>query len=166
MKHTWLVVVAVGAASAGAGVAIAGLPEEPEAPFVIVPPAGPTTTLAVVADGSAPDAPRQAAAAVTETGVERADVRVVIAGGPGNLAAAAAVAQGLGVAGYRFVTISEPIGFVDGDRVYARAGFDGAGEMLITDLGLDAMVESLPLEPVTQDDSDADLVVILGNDPP
>jgi hypothetical protein len=120
MKRQWLAYVIVGVLSIGAGVAIAGLPDNVPVAATIVPPSTteapettlpeppepstttsttpPTTSVAPATTAPPPDTTVAPAPVLPE----RSDVRVAVANGA-NIAGAAA----------RFATLLEGIGYVD-----------------------------------------------------
>lgn len=150
---------------------------EPTATSVEVASAGPvpaeqtaTTIEQVVATATPPDpgAPASSAALTTESSlVPRSQVRIVLANGDGRFDLVGANAARLTVIGYVAID-QEDVSLRPGvTTIYVREGFEDEAAQLAIDLQTPAAaIVPLPIEPITDNDANGDLVVVLGPDAP
>ena len=159
MKHQWLAYVIVALLAIGAGVAIAGLPDNSSADATIivatttVPPETtvpdtteptettepPQTTEPTETTEPADTTTTSTTSTVPETTVplvDRADLSVVTANGSGRQGTAAAAAARLEALGYVDVSPRNGTDVVDVTIVYYADGFEEAAVRLAADLGL------------------------------
>ncbi len=127
-------------------------------PTTTTPPAttaAPTTTAALVTT-----------TAVIET-MDRADVRLVLANGDGRFNLVGANAARLEALGYESIGQDDVSQRPTVTMIYARPGFEDEALVLRDDLGTPAaMIVPLTDTPVTSNDADGDLIVVLGPDAP
>lgn len=186
MKHQWLAYLVVGLLSIGAGVAIAGLPDNTSVDATIIPPTttttqapAPTTTVAptTVPSTTEPSTPETSTTETSETETsetdslpeelpERGDLNVAAANGSNVAGAAARMATQLDELGYVDIAQLNGPDIVEFSAVYYADGFEEAALRLAEDLDLLAEFV-LPLEdaPVVADlPDDAELLVYVGRD--
>jgi hypothetical protein len=160
MRHQWLAYVIVALLSIGAGVAIAGLPNDVPVDAVIIVPSTtevPETTIATTTtappDTTTPpettvattDVPTTEAPATTEPGPtttttiplpDRDEISVATANGAGTQGAASRVADQLEGLGYVGVQLFDGSDIVDFTIVYYINGFEEAAARMAADLDL------------------------------
>jgi hypothetical protein len=177
MKHQWLAYLIVALLAIGAGVAIAGLPDNSPAAATLAPPTVATTTTIEVPDPTTTVAPTtvpettepsttETTDSVPEELPERSDLIVVAANGA-NVAGAA----------LRMATLLEEFGYVDIAQlngsdifefsvVYYADGFEEAALRLAEDLALlPDFVAPLDDAPAVADlPDDVELLVYIGRD--
>jgi hypothetical protein len=157
MKHQWLAYVIVALLSIGAGVAIAGLPDNNSADATIILPTTtvpPETTVPETTEPAEtteppqtteptettePDETTTTTSTVPDTTVplvDRADLTVVTANGSGRQGTAAAAAARLQALGYVDVRPRNGTEVVDVTTVYYADGFEEAAVRLAEDLDL------------------------------
>ena len=186
MKHQWLAYLVVGLLSIGAGVAIAGLPDNTSVDATIIPPTttttqapAPTTTVAptTVPETTEPETtePSTTEPSTTEPATtdsvpaelpERGELVVVAANGSNVAGAAARMATQLDELGYVDVAQLNGPDIVEFSVVYYAEGFEEAALRLAEDLDLLAEFV-VPLEdaPAVVDlPDDAELLVYVGRD--
>jgi hypothetical protein len=187
MKHQWFVYVIVGLLSVGAGVAIAGLPNNVPVDATIILPATtvaselttPETTLATttvapttVPESTAPEStsPETTAPQTTDSipaGLPaRSELNVVAANGANIAGAALRMATRLEEIGYVDVLPVNGTDIVELTTVYYAAGFEEAALRLADDLDLleefVAPIENAPA--VSELPADTELLVYIGVD--
>jgi hypothetical protein len=172
MKSVVPAAAVVATVCAIAGVAIAGLPDDAGPGLVISPESVTTTSTPVTAvpvtlpepvTGSSVAAPEPS---VTVT-LGRPAVRVVLAGSSETLQKAALWTVLLEDLGYLTVTISDALGVVDETTVYHREGFEEEAAVVAADLAITgADPRPLPVVPLTRDDAQADVVVLIAGEQP
>jgi LytR cell envelope-related transcriptional attenuator len=158
MKHQWLAYVIVALLSIGAGVAIAGLPDNTSVDATIIPP---TTTVApstsesatTVADTTVPETTEPATTsttlaqasittttATTTTVAEglppRSDVTVIVANGANISGAAGRNVELLSELGYTDIAARNGTDIVEFTTVYYADGLEAAAVRLADDLDL------------------------------
>jgi cytoskeletal protein RodZ len=157
MKHQWLAYVIVGLLSIGAGVAIAGLPNNVPVDATIIPPTTteapeitvpetttPTTTTppTTVAETTVPDTtePETTSPETSEPEPaelpDRSEIEVVSANGANVAGAAQAVATQLEGLGYVEVAPRDGTDIVELTTIYYADGFEDAALRLAEDLAL------------------------------
>jgi hypothetical protein len=159
MKHQWLAYVIVALLSIGAGVAIAGLPDNSSADATIVLPTTTVPPETTVAETTEPTEttetpqttePTETTEPVESTTtsttstvpdttvplVDRADLSVVTANGSGRQGTATAIAVRLEAVGYVDVRPRNGTDVVDLTIVYYAEGFEEAAVRLAADLDL------------------------------
>ena len=182
MKHQWLAYVIVGLLSIGAGVAIAGLPNNVPVDATIIPPTSteapdptvPTTTVAptTVPTTTEPETtePETTAPETTDSvpaGLpERSDLNVAAANGANVAGAALRVATRLEEIGYVDVLPLNGSDIVEFTVVYYADGFEEAALRLAEDLDLlPDFVGSIDDSPTVADlPADVELLVYIGSD--
>ncbi len=192
MKHQWLAYLVVGLLSIGAGVAIAGLPDNTSVDATIIPPTTTTTTEApasttTVAPTTVPETtepsttepettePSTTVTSTTEPSTtdalpaelpERDELVVVAANGSNVAGAAARMATRLDELGYVDVAQMNGPDIVEFSVVYYAEGLEEAALRLAEDLDLLAeFVAPLEDAPAVVDlPDDADLLVYVGRD--
>lgn len=187
MKHQWLAYVIVGLLSVGAGVAIAGLPNNVPVDATIVPPTttvAPEPTIATTTtttappettepDDTTPDT-TEAAPDTTEPDstdaadalVDRAAVTVVAANGADIAGTAGRMVTRLEGLGYADVQSRDGTQIVDFTTVYFVPGFEDAAARLAADLELaPEFIAPLTEAPqVLEQPADVELLVYVGVD--
>ncbi len=186
MKHQWLAYLVVGLLSIGAGVAIAGLPDNTSVDATIIPPTTTTTqapaATTTVAPTTVPETTEpwttepettepetsepSTADSVPEELPERGDLNVAAANGSNVAGAAARMATQL--EGFGYVDIAQLNGpdIVEFSAVYYADGFEEAALRIAEDLDLLAEFVA-PLEDapaVVGRPDDAELLVYVGRD--
>ncbi len=187
MKHQWLAYVIVGLLSIGAGVAIAGLPNNVPVDATIIPPTTteapePTTTTTTAAttttttttepDTTEPDTTDPETTEPDSTDSvpgevpERSDLNVAAANGANVAGAALRVASQLEDVGYSNVEPLNGTDFAEFTIVYYADGFEEAALRLADDLDLLAeFVGPLADSPSVPDlPADVELLVYIGRD--
>jgi hypothetical protein len=190
MKHQWLAYVIVGLLSIGAGVAIAGLPDNVPVDATIIPPTTteapdptvPTTTVAptTVPETTAPETtePETTEPETTEPDttepddsvpaelVDRNELAVAAANGANVAGAAANLATQLEVLGYVDVLPLNGSDIVEFTTVYFAEGFEEAALRLAEDLALlPEFVAPLDDAPAVADlPDDVELLAYIGRD--
>jgi len=182
VKHQWLAYVIVGLLSIGAGVAIAGLPNNVPVDATIIPPTSteapdptvPTTTVAptTVPTTTEPETtePETTAPETTDSvpaGLpERSDLNVAAANGANVAGAALRVATRLEEIGYVDVLPLNGSDIVEFTVVYYADGFEEAALRLAEDLDLlPDFVGSIDDSPTVADlPADVELLVYIGSD--
>jgi hypothetical protein len=185
MKHQWLAYLVVGLLSIGAGVAIAGLPDNTSVDATIIPPT--TTSLTTTTTTEAP-APTTTVAPTTVP--ETTELETTESSEPettdsapdelperSELAVAAANGANVAGAALRMATLLEELGYVDIAQlngsdivefsvVYYADGFEEAALRLAEDLDLLAeFVGPLEDAPAVADlPADTELLVYIGRD--
>ncbi len=189
MKHQWLAYIIVALLSIGAGVAIAGLPDNVPVDATIVGTTTiplPTTSAPEVTDTT--ESPSTTDVTTTEPNIsststtttttsapstsepsslpDRADLSVVSANGSGIAGAAAANAARLETVGYVGVVPRNGTTVVDLTVVYYVEGFEAAAQRLATDLDLlPEFIAPIDQAPEVLDlPADAELVAYIGVD--
>jgi hypothetical protein len=187
MKHPWLAYLIVGLLSIGAGVAIAGLPDNASGDATIIPS---TTTLAVeptlpetteatttvppttepdatVPDTTVPDAtaPDTTDSAPTDL-PDRSELFTIVANGSNVAGAAARNVERLRAIGYTDIAPRNGTGIAEFTTVYFADGFEAAALRLAEDLDLlpfyVAPIEGMPT--VLELPDGAQLVAYIGLD--
>ena len=187
MKHQWLAYVIVGLLAIGAGVAIAGLPNNVPVDATIIPPTTteapeptvPTTTVApttlpetTVPETTEPETtePETTVPETTDSvpaGLpERSDLNVAAANGANVAGAALRVATRLEEIGYVDVLPLNGSDIVEFTVVYYADGFEEAALRLAEDLDLlPDFVGSIDDSPTVADlPADVELLVYIGRD--
>ena len=182
MKHQWLAYVVVGLLSIGAGVAIAGLPNNVPVDATIIPPTTteapeptvPTTTLAptTLPETTVPETtePETTAPETTDSVPaelpERSELNVAAANGANVAGAALRVATRLEEIGYVEVLPLNGSDIVEFTVVYYADGFEEAALRLAEDLDLlPDFVGSIDDSPTVADlPADVELLVYIGRD--
>ena len=185
MKHQWLAYVIVALLSIGAGVAIAGLPDNVPVDATIIPPTtteAPETTLpettiqtTTVPSTTEPETtepettePETTEPETTEpeTVPDRSEIIVGVANGAGIAGAAARNVVRLTEAGYVEVTPLDGSDVVDLTVVYYADGFEAAAVRMAEDLDLlPEFVQPLEDAPEVVDlDPDVELLAYIGID--
>jgi hypothetical protein len=184
MKHQWLAYLVVALLSIGAGVAIAGLPDNTPVDATIIPPTttssttttteapAPTTTVAstTVPDTTETSEPETSAPETTDSVPaelpERSELAVVAANGANVAGAALRMATQLEELGYVDVLPLNGSDIVEFSVVYYADGFEEAALRLADDLGLLAeFVAPLDDAPAVADlPDDTELLVYVGRD--
>ena len=186
MKHQWLAYVVVGLLSIGAGVAIAGLPNNVPVDATIIPPTTteapaptvPETTAAPTTTAPPTTAPTTTEPETTEPDTtdpddsesaelaERSELIVIAANGSNVTGAAARAVARLEGLGYVDVVTRNGTTVVDFTTIYFAEGFEGAAARLADDLDLlpdfVAPIEDAP--PVLELPADAELLAYIGLD--
>ena len=154
MKHPWLAFVIVALLSGGAGVALAGVPDnESVDPTIVVPTTTDvlptpepevtsttevpsTTEVTSTTEAAIPDSTTSTSTSVPEVAPlpDRADVSVVTANGSGLAGVAAATAARLEAVGYADVRPRDGTDVVDFTTVYYAEGFEEAASRMAADL--------------------------------
>lgn len=97
--------------------------------------------------------------------VPRAQVRIVLANGDGRFDLVGSNAARLTVAGYVAIDQEDVSLRPDVTTIYVRAGFEDEAAQLAIDLQTPgAAILPLPIEPISDNDANGDLVVVLGPD--
>ena len=186
MKRSWVVLLAVALLSALAGVAIAGRPYSVDTTVIDAPTvvAAETTTLspetsttvrpetsttvrpaAAPSTSSSPNTTSSPTTTTIEASLNRSAIRVVVANATNRPGVAGSTALVLVAAGF---TDSKPIDALENSVVtvvYVRPGFEAAAADLASTLGLAAAtVQPLETTAITTGDSNADLIVVIGDD--
>jgi predicted component of type VI protein secretion system len=184
MRHEWLAYVVVALLSIGAGVAIAGLPDNvpvdativapstTESPTPTVPERSTSTTTSVAstvpeaADTTVARTDPEPTATTEVTTPERGELDVVAANGANVAGAAQRVADRLISLGYADVTPLDGTDIVEFTTVYYADGFEAPAARLAEDLELDdQFVQPLADAPEVPDlPTDASLLVYVGRD--
>ena len=190
MKHQWLAYVVVGLLSIGAGVAIAGLPNNVPVDATIIPPTtteapAPTLPTTTVPETTVPDTtePETTEPDTTEPDTtepdttdpadsvpaelpERSELAVAAANGANVAGAALAVATQLEELGYAEVLPLNGSDIVELTTVYFAEGFDEAALRMAEDLDLlPEFVVPLDDAPTVADlPADIELLVYIGRD--
>jgi hypothetical protein len=158
MKHQWLAYVIVAILSIGAGVAIAGLPDDVPVDATIVVPVttgSPETTLATTATTTTTVAPETTAVPTTEVSTtttaatttvsattttlplpDRSEIATAAANGSGLQGSASRMADFLETLGYVDVTRHDGTEIVDLTIVYYADGFEESAARMAEDLDL------------------------------
>lgn len=152
MKRQWMAYVIVALLAIGAGVAIAGLPNNVPVDATIIPPTDteapestPTTVAPVTTDTTTPDTTAPDIPATTEPETEttdpaalpdRADIVVAVANGSGAAGAAARNVERLADLGYEDVTGLDGTEIVEFTIVYFADGLDAAAARTAEELDL------------------------------
>lgn len=191
MKHQWLAYLIVGLLSVGAGVAIAGLPDNVPVDATIIPPTSTATTDATttttteapasttsIAPTTVPETsePATSEPAISETSEptdsvpqelpDRGDLFVVAANGANVAGAALRMATRLEEIGYVEVAQLNGSDIVEFSVVYHADGFEEAAQRLAADLELlPEFVAPLDDAPAVVDlPADVELLVYVGRD--
>lgn len=180
MKHQWMAYVIVGLLSIGAGVAIAGLPNNVPVEATIVPPTtteaptptAPTATLAPTTTPQPTDTAGTTGTTVKSTTTtiaalpDRADLIVGAANGAGIAGTAARGVATLTALGYANVKALDGSGVAPLTKIYYADGFEGVASRMAADLGLQAdFIAPLADAPaVTNLPVDIQLLAYIGTD--
>jgi hypothetical protein len=189
MKHQWLAYLVVALLSIGAGVAIAGLPDNSPAAATLASPTTATTTTTEVSDPTTTAAPTtvpettelettEPEASAPETSVpettdsvsaqlpERSELSVAAANGANVAGAALRMATRLEELGYVDIAQLNGSDIVEFSVVYYADGFEEAALRLAEDLALLAeFVGPLEDAPAVADlPADTELLVYIGRD--
>lgn len=192
MKHQWLAYVIVGLLSIGAGVAIAGLPNNVPVDATIIPPttteaaestvattttpettAPPTTsapttapTTSVSTTTQPEDTSPETTDSVPEALPDRSELNVVVANGANVSGAASRIAAQLEGLGYVDVALRNGTNIVDFTVVYYAEGFEESALRLADDLDLlpDFVAPIGDSPPVPDLPTDVELLVYVGLD--
>jgi hypothetical protein len=189
MKHQWLAYIIVALLSIGAGVAIAGLPDNvpvdativgttSTVPATSIPEVTETTDVVSTTEPATTEPTSSSTSTSSTTTTEspstsepstlpdRADISVVTANGSGIAGAAAANAARLESVGYVDVVPRNGTTVVDLTVVYYVDGFEEAAQRLATDLDLlPEFIAPLDQAPEVLDlPADAQLVAYIGID--
>ena len=192
MKHQWLAYVIVGLLSIGAGVAIAGLPNNVPVDATIIPPttteapestvATPTTpettvpatttvpttasTTTVLTTTAPADSSPETTDSVPDELPDRSELNVVVANGANVSGAASRIAAQLEELGYVDVALRNGTNIVDFSVVYYAEGFEESALRLAADLDLlpdfVAPIDDSPSVPDIP--ADVELLVYVGLD--
>jgi hypothetical protein len=164
MKHQWMAYVIVGLLSIGAGVAIAGLPNNVSVDATVIAPAGSSTTTSTppTTDVSVTEAPSTSTSTSTTTAApststststptstsipdtsstvapitDRADLIVGAANGAGIAGTAARAATAMEAAGYSNVLKFDGSDVVELTTIYYADGFEAEAQRMADDFGL------------------------------
>jgi hypothetical protein len=187
MKHQWLAYVIVGLLSIGAGVAIAGLPENVPVDATIVPPTSSEVPATTVADTTVPDTtvPETTESGTSEPSTTepdttdpdttgsvpdglpaRGELNVAAVNGANVAGTASRAAARLAEIGYVDVLPRDGTEIVEFTVIYFAAGFDEAALRLADDLDLlPDFVEPIDAVPEIADlPADIELVAYIGID--
>lgn len=162
MKHQWLAYVVVALLAIGAGVAIAGLPNDvPVSATIVVSStivsdsaaATTTTTVAVDTTTTIVSTTTESGSTTTTTILlpDRDEVRAATANGSGVQGAAGRVADQLEALGYVDIDRVDGIDIVEFTIIYYIDGFEEAAARMATDLDLPpesiAPIDEMPVVP-------------------
>jgi hypothetical protein len=181
MKHPWLAYLIVALLAIGAGVAIAGLPDNSPAAATLAPSTIATTTTTEVPDPTTTVAPTtvpettepepsttdpETTDSVVEELPERGDLIVVAANGANVAGAALRMTTRLEELGYVDIAPLNGTDIVEFTVVYYADGFEEAAQRLAEDLDLLAeFVAPLEDAPAVADlPDDVELLVYIGRD--
>ena len=192
MKHQWLAYVIVGLLSIGAGVAIAGLPNNVPVDATIIPPTTTEAPESTVATTTTPETTVPATTTVPTTAStttvstttapadtspettdsvpdelpDRSELNVVVANGANVSGAASRIAAQLEELGYVDVALRNGTNIVDFTVVYYAEGFEESALRLAADLDLlpdfVAPIDDSPSVPDLP--ADVELLVYVGLD--
>jgi hypothetical protein len=143
---------------------------KPTSPVTTVAATSPVTTAPTSPVTTAPTSPVTTNGAVQPTAStvaadDRGSTRVVVANANGRFEIARRTARRLQAVGYAQASFLDSLRPRGDTVVFVRPGFEAAGRLIATALGLaPGIVEPIPPEATTSRDADADVILVLGAD--